>query len=94
MQIITDIPDEDIPAWELRVTQFNAGSGQSPVSINEFAQINRDVETSQYVAAKNDADKVALASNERLMALGAAVMAQPDKLDAVEAAVKPILNLP
>lgn len=51
MQITTDIPDEDIPAWELRVTQFNAGSGQPPVSINEFAQINRDVETTGYVDA-------------------------------------------
>lgn len=94
MKITTTIPDETIPAWQARVDQYNAGSGKPAVSIEEFAQINRDVETSQYVAAKNDADKVALASNERLMALGAAVMAQPDKLDAVEAAVKPILNLP
>lgn len=48
MQITTTIPDEAIPAWQLRVDQFNAGSGQPPVDIKTFAQINRDVETASY----------------------------------------------
>ncbi len=92
MQIITTIPDEAIPAWQARVDQYNAGSRQPPVGIEGLAQIFRDEETARYMAAKADADKTAMASNERLMALGAAVMAQPDKLDAVEAAVKKVLS--
>ena len=40
-----------------------------------------------------DADlRAAMASNPRIIALGAAVVAQPDKLDAVEAAVTQALS--
>ena len=92
MKITTTIPDAAIPAWQARVELFNAGSGQPPITIEQFAQNNRDIETKQFVEAKADADKLAMASNERLMALGAAVMAQPDKLDEVEAAVKSVLS--
>ena len=92
MKISTTIPDTTIPAWQARVDQYNAGSGQSPITIEQFCQMNRDIETGQYVAAKIEADKLAMSANERLMALGAAVMAQPDKLDAVEAAVKSVLS--
>lgn len=89
MQIITTIPEDSIPAWQRRVEQYNEGSGVPAVSIEGFAQINRDVETSQYIAA----NKAAMAANEQLMALEAAVMTQPEKLAAVEAAVKTILKI-
>lgn len=92
MHILTTIPDDSIPAWQARVDQFNAGSGQPAVNIEQFAQILRDEETARYVAAKLDADKTAMAANQRLVALGAAVMAQPEKLPAVEAAVEQILS--
>lgn len=45
-----------------------------------------------YAASQLDADKLAMASNERLMALGALVMARPEKLDEVEAAVTKVLQ--
>jgi len=93
MNITTTIPDDAVSAWQDRVDQFNAGSGQPPVTIAQFCQIFRDEETKRYVTAKEDAEKAAMAANARLMALGAAVMEQPDKLDAVEAAVKPILGI-
>lgn len=93
MTITTTIPDTAVPAWQARVDLFNAGSGQPAVTIEQFCQMNCDIETAQNVAAKTEADKLAMAANERLMALGTAVMAQPDKIDAVEAAVKPILGL-
>lgn len=92
MKIVTTIPDVSVPAWQARVDQYNTGSGLPPVSIEQFCQIMRDEETAAHIAAKTEADKLAMASNERLMALGAAVMAQPDKLDAVEAAVKSVLS--
>lgn len=92
MQIITTIPDSSLPAWQSRVDQYNAGSGLPPVDIEGFAQVFRDEETARYVDAKADADKLAMASNECLMALGLAVAAQPDKLDAVEKAVKKVLS--
>lgn len=92
MKITTTIPDEAIPAWQARVNQYNDGSGLPPVTIEGFAQIFRDEETAQYAAAKADADKALMASNERLMALGKAVMAQPEKLSAVEVAVLKALS--
>lgn len=94
MNITTTIPDDSIPAWQARVDSYNAGSGLPPVTIAQFAQIFRDEETARYVAAKAEIDKAAMAANERLMALGTAVMAQPDKLDAIEAAVTQILSTP
>lgn len=45
-----------------------------------------------FATAKDDELKLAMASNERLMALGVAVIAQPEKLDEVEAAVKSVLS--
>lgn len=93
MTITTTIPDTAVPAWQARVDQYNAGSGQPPITIDQFCQMNRDIETTQFVAAKIEADKAAMAANERLMALGAAVLAQPAKIDAIEAAVKPILGI-
>ena len=92
MTISTTIPDESIPAWQARVDQYNAGSGLPPVDIEGFAQIFRDEETARFVAAKADADKALMASNARLMALGETVMAQPEKLAAVEAAVLKVLS--
>lgn len=92
MTLTTNIPDETIPAWQARVDQYNAGSGLPPVTIEGFAQIFRDEETVRYVAAKADTDKALMASNARLITLGEAVMAQPEKLAAVEAAVLKVLS--
>jgi len=91
MDILTTIPTDSVPAWQAVVDKYNAGSGQPAVTIEQFAQIFRDEETARYVDAKNDADKTAMASNPRLLALWAAVMAQPEKLDAVEKAVEKAL---
>ena len=92
MNITTTIPDETIPAWQARVDQYNSGSNQPPASIEQFCQIMLDEETAVHVAAELENKKLAMAANARLMALGAAVMTQPDKLDDIEAAVLPILN--
>lgn len=51
MNISTTIPDDAVAAWQHRVDQFNAGSGQSPVTIEQFAQNNRDIETAAYAEA-------------------------------------------
>lgn len=84
MNISTTIPDKAIPAWELRVTQFNAGSGQPPVSIDEFAQINRDVETSGY------AESYARYQLEQLTPLGERYNAAPkDVQKQVDALLQP-----
>ena len=92
MTISLSISDTDVPAWQYRVDQFDAGSGQPPTDIATFIQKQLDIESSRLVAAKDAVNKQALAANERLVALGKAVAAQPDKLDAVESAVSAILN--
>lgn len=51
MNITTTIPDDSVAAWQYRVDQFNAGSGQPPVDIQGFCQINRDIETQANVGA-------------------------------------------
>lgn len=45
MNISTTIPDDAVAAWQYRVDLYNAGSGQPPVTLEEFCQINRNVET-------------------------------------------------
>ena len=92
MNITLTIPNYALAAEQARVDQYNAGSGQPPLTIQEFAQLERDEVTATRVRAKQDADRAALAADERLMALGLAVAARPDKFDAVEAAVNEVLN--
>lgn len=74
MNILTTIPDESIPAWQARVNQYNAGSGNPAVTIAQFCQIFRDEETARYVAAKSDADLLAMAGDSDLMAAGLKAM--------------------
>lgn len=45
-----------------------------------------------YAIAKETAIRAELGNNERLMALGKAVASQPNKLDAIEAAVMKVLS--
>ncbi len=87
MTITTTIPDESVPAWQLRVDLYNAGSGEAPVTIAEFAQIMRDEETSKYIAAEIDSARAAMAANEELMRVGLKAMdATPEKRAAMIAA--------
>jgi len=87
MNITTTIPDETIPAWQARVDQYNAGSGLPPVDIEGFAQIFRDEETARFVAAKTEADLLAMAGDDTLMAAGLKAMrASPEKKSAAIAA--------
>lgn len=87
MNIITTIPDDSIPSWQAVVDKYNAGSGQSPVDIAGFAQIFRNEETARYVAAKTEADLLAMAGDDTLMAAGLKAMrASPEKKAAAIAA--------
>ena len=87
MNITTTIPDETIPAWQARVDQYNAGSGQPPVDIEGFAQAFRDEETARYVAAKIEADLLAMSGDDALVAAGLKAMcATPEKKAAAIAA--------
>jgi hypothetical protein len=54
------IPDESLPAWERRLAQFNGGSGQPPVTLNQFLQAQLDGDTERYVAALKVAQREAL----------------------------------
>jgi len=92
MNITTIIPDDSIPAWQAVVDKFNVGSGEPTVTIEQFAQIFREEETAKYIKDYDSAQKTAMAENERLMALGIAVQARPDKLDEIEKAVQNILS--
>lgn len=54
------IPDSAVPAEQARVDQYNVGSGQPPVTIEQFAQIERDEITSQRVAEYHTAARSAM----------------------------------
>lgn len=92
MNITLTIPDSALEAEQFRVDLFNAGSGQDPLTIEEFAQLERDEVTAQRVAAHAAADNAALATDEELLALGRAVKSQPEKFPAVKAAVMKALQ--
>ncbi len=51
MNITITIPDSAIAAEQARVDQFNSGSGQPPLTLQQFAQMERDELTAQRVAA-------------------------------------------
>ena len=71
MDILTTIPDADIPAWQYRVDQFNAGSGQPPITIAQFCQNERDLETAKY------SDAYATYQMEQLIPVGTKYLAAP-----------------
>lgn len=55
MNITLTIPDNALPAWEARLAQFNVGSGQSPVTIEQLNQSFLDEETARLTAAHHAA---------------------------------------
>lgn len=63
-----------------------------PFTAESLAQWLLDQACDSYAFEEARIVRESLASNERLMALGSAVAAQPDKLDAVEKAVQQILS--
>ena len=84
MKITIDIPDVYTPTLSKRATL------DEPVELICCRVLTEQLEQWQAIDAADMRAK--LASNERLMALGAAVAAHPDKLDAVEKAVQQILS--
>lgn len=85
MNLTITIPTDAVPAWERRVAQFNAGSGQPPVTIQEYCQIVQDEETARLVSALKTAqheamipvaDEILAASPEKQAAAIAAALAE------------------
>lgn len=84
MTLTITIDDKYKPAFLRRTT------GEDTAESIAAAAVVESMET--FLAIDLADQKAALAANERLMALGAAVAAQPEKLDAVEAVVNSILT--
>lgn len=51
MNITLTIPDSALPAWNARLSQFNAGSGQPPITLQQLKQLELDEETASRTAA-------------------------------------------
>lgn len=84
MNISLTIPDTSLPAWQRRLDQFNAGSGQSPLTLTEFLQLQLNEETARHVATHeaalralmtSTADKIIAASGGDMTKLAEAVQA-------------------
>lgn len=74
MNISLTIPDDASSAWQYRLDQFNAGSGQPAVTLPQFLQLQLDEQTTDNVAAYN-------AYNLRnLTALGEKYLAAPESV--------------
>jgi hypothetical protein len=84
MNTTLTIPDDTSEAWQYRLNQFNAGSGQPPVDLTQFLQLQLDDQTASNVAAYN-------AYNLRnLTALGEKYLAAPDSVkQQVDEALEP-----
>ncbi len=91
MIITLHIPDDAIPAEQARVDQYNQGSGQPPLTIQQFAQLERDELTTARVRAKADAHRAALAASDELVQLGLDV-ATPEKQAAAMTAARRALE--
>jgi|GEM_PF-6453325 len=76
MNIVLTIPDESIPAWELRLSKFNAGR-PNPLTLTEFKQQEIDEETNGNVAAYEQ-DQM-----QKLIPLGQKYLAAPPEVQAV-----------
>ena len=63
-----------------------------PQTIVDVLTANLAAIVASWKEAQDAELRAAMASSPRIMALGAAVVAQPDKLDAVEAAVMKVLK--
>jgi hypothetical protein len=74
MTITLTIPDSALPAWELRLAEYNAGSGEAPVTLEQYWQILVTEATDNYVAAKLAADLEAMAGDTDLVAAGLKAM--------------------
>ena len=88
MNITLTIPDSALPAWNRRLDQFNAGSGQPPITLTEFFQRTAiDEPTPTLVAAYQVARREALipAADE---ILAASEEKQQAAIDAALAAVR------
>ena len=48
-------PDSAIPAWNLRLKQFNDGSGKEPITLDAFLQLLHDEETARHEGALHTA---------------------------------------
>lgn len=44
---------KNLPAWQHRVAQFNAGSGQPPITVDEFIQAHLDEEEARHASQFN-----------------------------------------
>lgn len=84
MNITLTIPDDTSEAWQYRLNQFNAGSGQPPVDLTQFLQLQLDDQTASNVEAYN-------AYNLRnLTALGEKYLDAPDSVkQQVDEALEP-----
>lgn len=55
MNISITIPDSQVPAWQHRLSQYNAGSGQPALTLEQFAQLQVDEDTARFVEAHQQA---------------------------------------
>lgn len=73
MNITLTIPDTALPAWNRRLDQFNAGSGQPPITLAEFFQRTAiDEPTPSLVAAYQ------VARREALIPIADEILAAPE----------------
>lgn len=88
MNITLTIPDTALPAWNRRLDQFNAGSGQPPITLTEFFQRTAiDEPTPALVAAHQ------VALREALIPVADEILAAPEEkqqaaIDAALAAIR------
>jgi hypothetical protein len=55
MNVSLSIPDSALPAWQRRLAQYNAGSGSTPLTLEQFIQLQHDEETLRLEAELQDA---------------------------------------
>jgi hypothetical protein len=92
MNLTITTEQEAIFATEAAERNKTLADGDAPHTAESIALLLIAKSANSYAATHEAAIRAALASNERLMALGVAVFEHPEKLDAIEDAVTTILS--
>lgn len=88
------ITNDALIVWTWRLDKFNSGSGEPPLTLEQYIQARFDENTARYQTAINEENQTALAGNPKMAAIAAALLdldskEMETKLAQIEALVLP-----
>ncbi len=73
------IPDESLPAWIHRLNQFNAGSGDAPITLEQFIQARADDTNAKYTETLANYQRAQLAADDTMAEISARLLGMSEE---------------